>query len=249
MTSGSVDEVSPAGQAAPKPNPFERIVGVFFSPSETLASIARQPDWVVPLVLMLVVSLISGIVMANRVDFASAARDAMEQNKNIPPDRVESAVKMSAAIGKVASYCAPIFSIIGFLVISGVLLLAFRLFGGEGNFKQAFSVSVYAWMPGLLKSIITLIVLLSRSGMGAEDLAIAVRSNLGFLVSMKSNPMAFAVLTSLDIFTIWVLILFSIGFAYVARVPKAKAATIVVTLWLVTVAFKVVPAALQSLRG
>src|SRR5947199_3209314 len=111
MTSGSVDEVSPPGQAAaPKPNPFERIVGVFFSPSETLASIARQPDWVVPLVLMLVVSLISGIVMANRVDFASAAREAMEQNKNIPPDRVESAVKMTAAIGKVASYCAPIFS-------------------------------------------------------------------------------------------------------------------------------------------
>ena len=42
--------------------------------------------------------------------------------------------------------------------------------------------------------------------------------NFGFLVSMKSNPMAFAVLTSLDIFTIWVLILFSIGFANVARV-------------------------------
>ena len=248
MTSGSVSEVSPPSQAAPKPNPFERIAGVFFSPNETFASIARQPDWVVPLVLMLVVSLIAGIVIGQRVDFATAAREAMEQ-KNVPPDRVESAVKMTAAISKVASYCAPIFSVIGFLVIAGVLLLAFRLFGGEGNFKQAFSVSVYAWMPGLLKSIITVPVLLTREGMGAEDLAIAVRSNLGFLVSMKSNPMAFAVLTSLDIFTIWMLILFSIGFAYVARVSKAKAATIVVTLWLVTVAFKVVPAALQSLRG
>jgi hypothetical protein len=248
MTSGSIDEVSPSGQAAPKPNPFERIVGVLFSPNETFASIARQPDWVVPLVLMLVVSLFAGILIANRVDFASAAREAMEE-KNIPPDRVESAVKMTAAISKVASYCAPIFSVIGFLVIAGVLLLAFRLFGGEGTFKQAFSVSVYAWIPGLLKSIITLVVLLTRDSMSAEDLAIAVRSNLGFLVSMKSNPMAFAVLTSLDIFTIWVLILFIIGFTYVARVSKAKAATIVVTLWLVTVAFKVVPAAIRSLRG
>jgi hypothetical protein len=248
MTSGSVGEVSPPGQAAPKPNPFERIVGVLFSPNETFASIARQPDWVIPLMLMLVVSLIAGILMAQRVDFTSAAREAMEE-KNIPPDRVESAVKMTAAISRVASYCAPIFSVIGFLVIAGVLLLAFRLFGGEGNFKQAFSVSVYAWMPALLKSIITLAVLLTRESMGAEDLAIAVRSNLGFLVSMKSNPMAFAVLTSLDIFTVWVLILFSIGFAYVARVSKAKSATIVVTLWLVTVLFKLVPAAMRSLRG
>jgi len=161
MSSGSVDEVSPPGQAAPKPNPFERIVGVLFSPNETFASIARQPDWLVPLALMLVISLFAGILIANRVDFASAAREAMEQ-KNIPPDRVESAVKMTAAISKVASYCAPIFSVIGFLVIAGVLLLAFRLFGGEGTFKQAFSVSVYAWIPGLLKSIITLVVLLTR---------------------------------------------------------------------------------------
>lgn len=249
MTSGSVDEVSPRNQGAPKPNSFERIAGVFFSPTETFASIARQPNWGLPLVLMLVVSLISGIVIANRVDFTSAARDAIEQNKNIPPDRVEGAVKMSVAIGKVASYCAPIFSVVGFLVIAGVLLLAFRLMGGEGNFKQAFSVSVYAWMPALLKSIITLAVLLTREGMGAEDLAIAVRSNLGFLVSMKSNPMAFAVLTSLDIFTIWVLILFSIGFAYVSHLSKAKSAAIVVTLWLVSVVFKLVPAAIRSLRA
>src|SRR2546428_7395993 len=160
MSTGSVDEVSPPSQTAPKPNSFERIVGVFFSPSETFASIARQPDWVVPLVLMLVISLIAGIVIANRVDFASAAREAVEQ-KNMSPDQAESAVKISTAIAKVASYCAPIFSVIGFLVIAGVLLLAFRLFGGEGTFKQAFSVSVYAWMPGLLKSIITLVVLLS----------------------------------------------------------------------------------------
>src|SRR5882672_5006550 len=121
MTSGNVNEVSPPGQAGTKPNPFERIVGVLFSPNETFASIARQPDWVVPLALMLVVSLMAGIVIANRVDFASAAREAMEENKNIPPDRVESAVKMTAAISKVASYCAPIFSVIGFLVIAGVL--------------------------------------------------------------------------------------------------------------------------------
>ena len=91
--------------------------------------------------------------MANRVDFASAAREAMEQNKNIPPDRVESAVKMTAAIGKVASYCAPIFSVIAFLVIAGVLLLAFRLFGGEGNFKQAFLASEYYNFPCFMQTV------------------------------------------------------------------------------------------------
>jgi hypothetical protein len=248
MTSGSIEETS-LPQAAPKPNSFERIVGVLIAPSETFSSIARTPDWVVPLVLILVVSLISGIVMAQRVDFASAVREQMEQNKNISPDQVDRSVRMVSAFSKVAAYCAPIFSIIFLLIIAAVLLMAFRLFGGENNFKQSFSVSVYAWMPGLVKGIISLVVILARESVSAQDLAIIVRSNLGFLVDMKTNPMAFAVLTSLDVFTIWILILYTIGFTYASRLSKAKSAAIVVALWAVTVLFKLVPAAIKSLGG
>jgi len=104
-------------------------------------------------------------------------------------------------------------------------------------------------MPGLVKSIISLPIILSRDTVPAQDLAILVRSNLGFLVDMKTNPMAFAVLTSLDVFTIWILILYIIGFSYASRLSKAKSAAIVVTLWAVTVIFKLVPAAIKSLRG
>jgi hypothetical protein len=248
MTSGSIEEVSPP-QGGPKPNSFQRIVGVLIAPNETFSSIARTPDWVVPLVLILVVSLISGIVIAQRVDFVSAVREQMAENKNISPDQMDRSVRMVSAFSKVAAYCAPIFSIIFLLIIAAAMLVAFRLFGGENNFKQSFSVSVYAWMPGLVKSIITLAIILSRDTVPAQDLAIIVRSNLGFLVDMKTNPMAFAVLTSLDVFTIWILILYTIGFSYASRLSKAKSAAIVVALWAVTVLFKLVPAAIKSLRG
>ena len=248
MTSGSIEEIPPP-PAAPKPNSFERILGVLIAPSETFSSIARTPDWVVPLVLMLVVSLGSGIVIAQRVDFASAVREQMEQNKNVSPDQIDRSVRMVAAFSKVAAYCAPIFSIVFLLIIAAALMVAFRLFGGENNFKQSFSVAVYAWIPGLVKSVISLAIMLARDTVPAQDLAILVRSNLGFLVDMKTNPMAFAVLTSLDAFTIWILILYIIGFSYVSRLSKAKSAAIIVTLWAVTVLFKVVPAALKSLRG
>jgi hypothetical protein len=248
MTSGGIDEVSPP-QPGAKPSSFERIVGVLIAPSETLASIARTPDWVVPLVLMLVVSLVTGIVIAQRVDFAAAVREQMEENKNVSPDQIESSVRMVSAISKVAAYCAPIFSIIFMLIIAGALLIAFRLFGGEGTFKQAFAVSVYGWIPGLIKSVISVAVILARETVPAQDLAIIVYSNPGFLVDMKTHPMAFAVLTSLDAFTIWILILYIIGFAYVSRLSRAKSAAIILTLYAVTVLFKVVPAAIKSLRG
>jgi len=251
MTTGQDSALAPpAPSAEPAPNSFQRIIGVLFSPDSTFASIARRPDWVVPLVLLLVISLAAGIIMAPRVDFASATREAMEQNKNIPQERIESTVKMTASIAKVMTYLSPVLSLIGLLIIAGILLLAFRLFGGEGDYKQAFSVTCYSSVPTIIKSVVTLIIIVARGGMvPAQTLATLVRSNLGFLVDMKTNPVAFALLSSIDIFSIWFLALLIIGFSYVSRLSKAKSAVIIISLWIVVLLLKLIGPAMQSLRA
>lgn len=240
---------SPAPITEPKPNSFARIGGVIVSPDPTFASIARRPDWVVPLVLWMVLSLLTGIVMSQKVDFSSAAREQMEQRKDVSPEQMDRMVRMSSAIGKVFSYTAPIWAALVFIIIAGVLLLVFRLFGGEGTFSQAFSATLYAWVPNIISACIALILLFTKSNLGAEELRTLVKSNLGFLVDMKTNPMAFALLSSLDAFTIWAVVLFIIGFAYVAKTTKAKSAAIIIPLWVITVLFKLIPAAMQAARA
>ncbi|MEA2344622.1 MAG: hypothetical protein QOF63_2791 [Thermoanaerobaculia bacterium] len=251
MTVGQDNAIAtPAPGAEPKPNPFQRIIGVLFSPDATFASIARRPDWVVPLVLILLVSLAAGFIMAPHVDFGAAARESMEQNKNVKPEDVEKAVRISASIGKVFSYISPVLSLIGLLVIAGVVLLAFRIFGGEGDFKQAFSVTCYASMPTIIKSVVTLVIIVAKGGIiPAQALATLVRSNLGFLVDYKTNPVAFALLSSFDIFSVWFLALLIIGFSYVARVSKVKAAVTIISLWILVLLLKLIGPALQSLRA
>jgi hypothetical protein len=251
MTVGQDNALAtPAPGAEPKPNPFQRIIGVLFSPDATFASIARRPDWVVPLVLLLLISLAAGFIMAPHVDFGAAARESMEQNKNVKPEDVEKAVRISASIGKVFSYISPVLSLIGLLVIAGVVLLAFRIFGGEGDFKQAFSVTCYASIPTIIKSVVTLIIIVAKGGIiPAQALATLVRSNLGFLVDYKTNPVAFALLSSFDIFSVWFLALLIIGFSYVARVSKVKAAVTIISLWILVLLLKLIGPALQSLRA
>jgi hypothetical protein len=251
MTAGQDDALIPPPPAAgPEPNAFQRIIGVLFSPDATMASIARRPDWVLPLVILLIMSLGAGVIIAQHVDFGAAAREAMEQNKNASPEQIDRGVKMAASIGKVATYLSPVLGAIGLLIIAGVLLLAFRLFGGEGDFKQAFSVTCYSSMPGVIKSIIMMIIIVAKGGIiPAQQLAILVRSNLGFLADYKANPMAFAVLSSIDIFSIWFLALMIIGFAYLARVSRVKSAVIIISLWLVVLCFKLIGPAMQSLRA
>ncbi|MEA2236211.1 MAG: hypothetical protein QOC81_935 [Thermoanaerobaculia bacterium] len=242
--------IPPLSEAGPEQNSFQRIIGVLFSPDATMASIARRPDWVVPLIVLLIMSLAAGVVIAQHVDFGAAAREAMEQNKNMSQEQLDKGVKMAAGIGKVTTYLSPVLSAIGLLIIAGVLLLAFRLFGGEGDFKQAFSVTCYSSMPGVIKGILMIIIILAKGGIiPAQQLAGLVRSNLGFLADYKANPMAFTVLSSIDIFSIWYLILMIIGFAYLAKVSRVKSAVIIISLWFVVLLFKLIGPAMQSLRA
>ena len=250
MTS-EVTAPAPAPDAEPKPSSVARIFGVLFAPDATFASIARRPTWVAPLVVLLVLSFCSGFILSSRIDWGAPAREAVEQQKNASPEAAERAERMANTIGKFIAYAGPIFLVIIMLAVSGILLVAFRLFGGEGNYLQAWSVTLYAYMPSCIKSIIFFAVLLIKGGTGISPLALVtmVRTNLAFLFDPKTQPMAFSLASNLDIFSLWVMVLLIIGFAHVARVSKAKSAVIVVSLYVVKALLGLIGPAMQSLRS
>ncbi|MEO8035656.1 MAG: hypothetical protein ABI837_14570 [Acidobacteriota bacterium] len=83
--------------------------------------------------------------------------------------------------------------------------------------------------------------------MSAERLATLVRSNLGFLTDIKEHPMLFGLLSSIDVFNLWVLVLLAIGFAFVSRLSRVQSALITASLYLIVVVLKVAGGALQML--
>ena len=247
----TTDVSAPApAPAEPKPNSIARIIGVLFSPDETFASIAKRPTWAAPLILLILVSVASGIVMAPRVDWAGPAREQMESRTDISAEQKEAGMRMAGAMGKVITYAGPILAIIFMLILAGILLLAFRLFGGEGTFAQAWSATLYAYVPNCIKSIVVLIVMVIKGGDKISPMALPtlLRSNLAFLFDPKDNPMAFALAGQFDIFSIWVLILIIIAFAHLAKVSKGKSAAIVISLWIIKCLLSLIGPAIQSLR-
>jgi hypothetical protein len=240
----------PPGGALPpaKPNPWQRIVGVLLSPTETFRSIVQQPDWVVPLLLIVFMTIAGTIVVATHVDFVGPIRAQMlEQNPNMTPEQVERPLRFAGMVAKGAMMLTPVISIGTLVVIAAILLVAMRMFGGEGEFKAAFSVTLYAWMPSVILSAITCIVLLTRGQVPIDQIQALVRSNLGFLADPKSEPVLFALFVSLDIFTVWVITLLVIGFAEISKLTRAKVATIVVSLWAFLILFKIGFASLGAL--
>lgn len=245
---GSIPPASPA--EPPAKNTFERIAGVLFAPAETFRDIARRPDIVTPLIILVVIGFIVTALIVPRMDFEAAFREQMsQQNTKMSDADLDRAAKMGSAFGKVMAWTGPIWGILIWVIIAGVLLLAHRLMGGEGNFKQAFSTVLYSWIPNTISGIVTGIVAVARGEVDPTSMQTMVKSNPAFLVDMKDNPILFAVLSSLDIFTIWTLILLVIGFSTLSRLSRVKSAAIVVSLWLVTVVVKLGFAALGAAKA
>lgn len=250
----TTDGTVPPPPAVPQPAPekssgFGRLIGVLFSPDQTFASIARRPDFVVPLVLFLLFGIVGAIVFAQKADFVSAARAQMEE-RHMSQDQMDRALKIQGSIAKVFTYASPIFTIIFFLAAAAILMLAYRVMGGEGEFLHYFSVFLYSWVPRFLQSCILTGVMAARADKtDVQLLPVLVRSNLGFLADLKTQPVLFSLLSSLDVFTIWSIVLMIIGFAHVSKMSKGKSAGIMITLWGFVIAIKLGFAALGAMMA
>jgi len=250
MTDG-VELAAPAPPQEPKPNSLSRIAGVFFAPGETFASIARRPDFVVPLVILLVVSLVTGVIAAQKVDFKEVAREAVEASpraSRMPPDLLEKQVNMMGGFMKVAAYGSPFVSAIMLLVLAAILFAAFKIFGGEGDFLQALSITIYAWFPNLIRAIVGVVIILTKKSLTIYTLKNPVASNIGYFINPKLHPIAEAFFSSIDLFTIWTMILLIIGFAAMSRFSRARSAAIILSLWAVKLLFSVAAGAMQALQ-
>ncbi len=237
---------APEAQPAPKQNPFGRIFGVLFSPGQTFRSIAERPDWLVPLLVIFVCSLVNVLVVMQHIDMTSTIREQLEA-QHVPPDKIEQRLKAVAMIGKVSFAIAPVLSIVALVIVAAIFLGAFRAFGGNGRFSHAFSITLYSWMPFVILGLVTMVVVLMKGQVSVLEMQSLVHSNPAFLASQLKQPVLYALLASLDVFTIWVVVLMSIGFAKMSGFSTAKSAVTVVSVFLIWIFIKIGFAALGAM--
>lgn len=246
---------SPPGAPLPdiKPkNVFERIAGALFAPVETFQDIARRPDILAPLLIILVIGYVTTFMVIPKMDMSSITAQQIEQmrkqNPNMGEEQVAQMERFTAASGKVMGYVGPLLGAIWYAILAGILLLAFRLFGGEGTYKQALSATLYAWIPLVLFGILLTIIVLARGTFDPSTAATLVKSNPAFLVDMKEQPILFSLLTNFDIFTMWTIFLLIVGFSALSKTSRAKAATVILGLWVAMIVVKLGFAALTASR-
>ena len=220
----------------------ERIIDTFVAPSKTFTDIRRNSSWWVPWLLMSIVGLAMVFVVDKKLGMDTAYENQlrlspkqMEKIEAMPPDQKAQTLRIGATITRYVSYGWPVMTILFVAIIAAVLMATFNFgFGAEVKFAQALAVGMYASLPSIVKTLIAIGVV---SAGAAEGFTFQnpVASNLSGLVDPTSARFLYSILASLDIFTIWGLVLTGIGYSCITRVKRGTCMGVVFGWWVVVV--------------
>ncbi len=230
----------PMPEEQPGDSFLSRAVGIFISPGRAFESIVRRPGFLTPLIIAIVAAIAVSETMMQKIGMERIVRRTIELSGNasrMSAEQVEQAVHQGATLGAILGRVgelvgAPIY----LLIVAAVgLFIVNVMFGATTNFKVSFSVVCYAYLVGLVGTVLALVLILfgDPEQFNPQNF---IPSNVGFFLNPHetSRPL-YAIASSFDIFTTWFLILVSIGLS-IATARKVRPVPIFLTflgMWLV----------------
>jgi hypothetical protein len=158
----------------------------------------------------------------------------------LPADQQARQKAIATSFTKYIVWISPVLGLLFAAIAAGVLLMTLNFgLAGHARFGQLFAVWMYATLPWLIQGILGIIVLFAGLDADAFNLKNPVGTNLGYYLPSDSSQWLIAFGTSIDVLSIWVLVLLTIGCAIVARTKLAATATAVVGWWVLITLAKV----------
>jgi len=169
-----------------------------------------------------------------------------DQFDKLPPDQQARRLQISNKFIAFCAYGSPFLLLFYCLIATLALWLTLKLaFAAETSFGQAYSITMYAWLPGIIGAILGTISLFAGVNPEGFDINNPVGTNLAYYLDPETTGKFLrGMASSIDVLSIWTVVLVGIGYACTSKV-KRSTAIIVVAVWYVV--FKLAASALASL--
>ncbi len=246
-----------SAQQAPPSSMSEagRLAGIFWEPKPVFQDLAARPRFWVPLIILTLFSVVYIASFSRVVGFESVTRRQLEaspRTAQLPPEQRERAIQLGMKFAVPAAYAG---GALGFtvssLVIAGILLGCFNLLGGARvSYPQAFSITCYSFLPSGLATILSMVVMFLKDP-ADFDLQHPLPLNVGAFLDPKAvGGFLYSLAGSLDLFSIWVLLLLALGFSTASkRMSFGKSLALVALPWVGYVLLKSSLAGLTTAAG
>jgi hypothetical protein len=240
-------------QQPPALSQSERVIDTFVAPTKTFTDIRRNASWWLPWLLMSIAGLAMVTVVEKKVGMERVVENQVQTSPKaqarldqLSPEQRAKQMELSANITRGFSYGSPVMTIIFVAVIAAVLLGTFNFgFGQELRFAQCLAISMYAFLPTIIKALLVIVSILIGGG---ENFSFQnqLASNLGAFFDPNTSHFLWSVASAIDVFNIWVLVLTGIGYSCVTRLKRGTCMGVVFGWWAVVT---LVGAAVGSLFG
>jgi hypothetical protein len=219
----------------------QRVIDTFIAPTKTFIDIRRKATFWGPLVIMILVGIIFGFSVQQKVGWERVFENNLRQTP-AKAEKIESAPNadtIKAVSAKVTAAVTYGYFAVALIITAIYALLLWATvnfgFGGTSKYSQVFAVSIYSGLVVNLKFLLAVIAIFA--GLAPDSFLInnPVGTNIGYYLSTDLPLWLRSLGTHIDIFEIWSLVLSVIGVSIVAKVSRGKAAAVVVGWWLLLV--------------
>jgi hypothetical protein len=198
-----------------------RMINVYTNPSKSFENLGSYKNWLIPLLVIMVVAIGRQFIMQD-LEMA-AVKERIERNEKIPDQQkaviieqmeagANSPGKMAQTIGGIV-FVTFLFA----LIAAGLYLFTGNVvFGGSATYSSM--LSVYA-----LGSLIFIPEYIVKSALALSKGSAQVYTSLAILLDpAESSTFLFTFLNWIDIFSIWKLAVWAIGFGVVYKFNQTK---------------------------
>jgi hypothetical protein len=225
------------------------LTSIFTNPTEAYKSLVVKPNWIIPVVIILILSLISGFLMQDIT--TELTRERIIASEKIPEEMKDQILtNMEAQAGSPLQYVqivvgilvvvlVPVFFVAAIFLLTGNFIL-----GGGSNYKTM--LAVYAW--GLMVAVPEAII---KIPMILINKTIHIYTSLAILFdTSEADTALFKFANAVDIFSLWRVALWAIGFGIAYKFSKGKSYTVIGLLYVVyVVLYVIISGALSKLTG
>lgn len=233
------------------------VANVFFEPGRTFEDLRKKPRFIIAFVILAVLTTAFVFAFQTKIGedqmrrFIRTQQEQSAQMQSATEEQKQQAVDIGMTIQKVVTFAFPVFMAIGFLIGGLIYWGGMKAMGGSARFTHGLSVFVYSSLPpGLVSSVANFIILFMKP---AEEIDIAtsqrglVSANPTLFFGGKETPVLTTIISSLDVFVIWGMILAAIGLRKVSGISNGSAWAIVLILFLIGLAFRVISAFINGM--
>jgi hypothetical protein len=213
----------------------QRLIDTFIAPSKTFTDLRRSASWWAPFLLIAIVSLSFIYVVDQKVGFPKVVDNMIqlqpkqaERIENMPADQRQKVMRQQVMGTKIVSYAVPVIALIVYALMAAALFATLK-FGASADvkYKTMFALIVYTRLPELLRGLLSILSILAGVSGDSFDLQNPLATNPGYFIDPSGSAVLRALLTPLDVITIWSLVLIGIGIPCISNVKRSTAFAVV----------------------